>query len=83
MPKCKNQQIPKATNTDYMGTITPLFPIINAKENCQGYIDLLNINPRRIDRGTPHVYLNQIDALVYIFHSVHTDIVRIIFNQHI
>ena len=70
MPKCKNQQIPKATNTDYMGIITPLFPIINAKENCQGYIDLLNINPRRIDRGTPHVYLNQIDALVYIFPSL-------------
>ena len=83
MPKCKNQQIPKATNTDYMGIITPLFPIINTKENCQGYIDLLNINPRRIDRGTPHVYLNKTDALVYIFPSVHTDIVRIIFNQHI
>ena len=62
-----------------MGTITPLFPIINAEENCQGYIDLLHIKPRRIGRGTLHVYLNQIDALVYIFYSVHTDIVRIIF----
>ena len=49
------------------------------EENCQGYIDLLNINPRRIDRGTLHVYLNQTDALVHIFCSVHTDIVRIIF----
>ena len=62
-----------------MGTIIPLFPIINAEENCQGYIDLLHINHRRVDRGTLHVYLNQIDALVYIFYSVHTDIVRIIF----
>ena len=66
-----------------MGSIIPLFPIINAEENCQGYIDLLHINPRRVYRGTLHVYLNQIDALVYIFPSVHTDIVRIIFNQHI
>ena len=83
MPKCKNQQIPKAINTDYLGTIIPLFPIINAEENCQGYIDLLMINPRRIDRGTLHVYLYQIDVLVSMFLFVHTDIVRIILNQHI
>ena len=29
------------------------------------------------------MYLYQIHALVYIFYSVHTDVVRIIFNEHI